>query len=188
MMERDEMGASAVATDVGIEAVKAKIRDVPDFPKPGILFKDITPVLQDPASFRAVIDRFAERYEKARPDVIVAIESRGFLLGSALCYRLGIPLALVRKPKKLPYKTIKVEYTLEYGTDALEAHVDAVSKGQRVVIVDDLLATGGTAGATCELVKKLGGTVQECAFVIELGFLDGKKKLSPTPVFSLLQY
>ena len=183
------MGAkAAVKSDAGIEAVKAKIRDVPDFPKPGILFKDITPVLQDPQSFRTVIDRFADRYENARPDMIVAVESRGFLLGAALAYRLGIGLALVRKPKKLPWKTIRQEYTLEYGTDALEAHVDAVSKGQRVIIVDDLLATGGTAGATVELVKKMGGAVQECAFVIELGFLDGRKKLAPAPVFSLISY
>ena len=182
------MGAKAAALDTGLEAVKAKIRDVPDFPKPGILFKDVTPVLQDPATFRTVIDRLADRYESQRPDAIVGIESRGFLFGAALAYRLGIGLALVRKPKKLPYKTVRVEYTLEYGTDALEAHVDAVSKGQRVVIVDDLLATGGTASATIELVKKLGGTVQECAFVIELGFLNGKKKLSPTNTFSLLQY
>ena len=184
------MGAKAatMTKDAGIEAVKAKIRDVPDFPKPGILFKDITPVLADPASFRTVVDRFADRYESARPEVIVAIESRGFLLGSALAYRLGVGMALVRKPKKLPYKTIRQEYTLEYGTDALEAHVDAVAKGQRVVVIDDLLATGGTAGATVELVKKLGGVVQECAFVIELAFLDGKKKLAPTPVFSLIQY
>ena len=183
------MGAKAeTLAGVGIDAVKAKVRDVPDFPKPGILFKDITPILQDPACFRAVIDVFAERYEKDRPDVIVAIESRGFLLGSALAYRLGIPLALVRKPKKLPWKTIRHEYTLEYGTDALEAHVDAVAKGQRVLIIDDLLATGGTAGATAELVKKLGGIVQECAFVIELGFLDGRKKLAPVKSFSLIQY
>jgi adenine phosphoribosyltransferase len=182
------MSAKATAVkDGGIEAVKAKIRDVPDFPKKGILFKDITPVLQDPATFRSVIDRFADRYEAARPDRIVAIESRGFLLGSALAYRLGIGLSLVRKPKKLPYKTVRVEYTLEYGTDALEAHVDAVEKGQRVLVIDDLLATGGTAGATIELVTKLGGTVQECAFVIELAFLEGRKKLS-TPVFSLIEY
>jgi adenine phosphoribosyltransferase len=171
-----------------METIKKLIRDVPDFPKPGILFKDITPVLQDPAAFRRMIDRLADRYETSRPDAIVAIESRGFILGSALAYRLGIGLAIVRKPKKLPYKKIRVEYALEYGTDALEAHEDAVAKGQRVVIVDDLLATGGTAGAAIQLANQLGATVQECAFVIELGFLDGRKKLSPVPVFSLIQY
>lgn len=175
-------------TDAGVEALKTLIRDVPDFPKPGILFKDITPVLADPKSFKMIIDRFADRYEVARPEVIVAIESRGFLLGSALAYRLGVPLALVRKPKKLPWKTIRQEYALEYGTDALEAHVDAVGKGQRVVIVDDLLATGGTAAAAVALVAQLGGVVQECAFAIELSFLEGRKKLSPVPTFALLPY
>ena len=172
----------------GMDGIREKIRDVPDFPKPGILFKDITPVLQDPKAFRAVIDRLADRYETNRPDAIVAIESRGFLLGSALAYRLGIGLSLVRKPKKLPWKKIRVDYALEYGTDALEAHEDAVAKGQRVVIVDDLLATGGTAGAAVQLVEKLGATVQECCFVIELGFLEGRKKLAPATAFSLIQY
>jgi adenine phosphoribosyltransferase len=172
----------------GLDAIKEKIRDVPDFPKKGILFKDITPVLQDPPSFRGVIDRLADRYETARPDVIVAIESRGFILGSALAYRLGVGLSLVRKPKKLPWKTHRVDYALEYGTDSLEMHVDAVEKGQRVLIVDDLLATGGTARATIELVEKVGAKVQECAFVIELAFLDGKKKLAPVPAWSLIQY
>lgn len=171
-----------------MDGIKAKIRDVPDFPKKGILFKDITPVLQDPTSFRGVIDRLADRYESSRPDGIVAIESRGFILGSALAYRLGIGLSLVRKPKKLPWKTRRVEYALEYGTDALEIHEDGVEKGARVVIVDDLLATGGTAGATVKLVHELGGIIQECAFVIELGFLDGRKKLAPVPCFSLIQY
>jgi len=171
-----------------VEEIKKRIRDVPDFPKPGILFKDITPVLQDPVAFRGVIDRLADRYETSRPDAIVAIEARGFILGAALAYRLGIGLAIVRKPKKLPWKTIRVEYALEYGTDALEAHEDAVQKGQRVVVVDDLLATGGTAAAAVQLAHKLGAVVQECAFVIELGFLDGRKKLAPTPCFSLIQY
>src|SRR4051794_5983435 len=134
---------SAKATPpAGIEAVQAKIRDVPDFPKKGILFKDITPVLRDPASFRTVIDRLADRYETNRPDAIVAIESRGFILGAALSYRLGVGLAIVRKPKKLPYKTHRIDYALEYGTDALEIHVDSLEKGQRVIIIDDLLATG----------------------------------------------
>ncbi len=168
--------------------IKEKIRDVPDFPKKGILFKDITPVLQDPQAFRGVIDRLADRYETSRPDAIVAIESRGFILGSALAYRLGIGLSLVRKPKKLPWRTRRVEYALEYGTDALEIHEDGVAKGQRIVIVDDLLATGGTAGATVKLVQGLGAIVQECAFVIELGFLDGRQKLAPVPCFSLIQY
>ncbi len=171
-----------------LEAIKDRIRNVPDFPKPGIQFKDITPVLQDPATFRGVIDELAGRYEGRKPDAVVAVESRGFLLGSALAYRLGVGLALVRKPKKLPWKTHRVEYALEYGTDALEAHVDAVRKGQRVLVVDDLLATGGTAGATCRLVEMLGGTVAECAFVIELGFLGGRTKLLPVPVHALIQY
>lgn len=171
-----------------VEAIKTKIRDVPDFPKPGILFKDITPVLQDPAAFRGVIDRFADRYETNRPDAILAIESRGFILGSALAYRLGVGLAIVRKPKKLPWRKIRVEYALEYGTDALEAHEDAVGEGQRVVVIDDLLATGGTASAAVELATKLGAKVQECAFVIELGFLEGRRKIGATPVFSLIHY
>ena len=187
-MAKTSAKTKAKSSGLTIDDVKSRIRDVPDFPKKGIVFKDLTPVLRDPAAFRAVIDRFAERYDAKRPDAILAIESRGFLLGAALADRLGIGLALVRKPKKLPWKTHRVEYALEYGTDALEMHVDAVEKGQRVVVVDDLLATGGTAGAAISLVTKVGAQVVECAFVIELGFLEGSKKLAPVPSFSLIRY
>lgn len=171
-----------------MEELKKKIRDVPDFPKPGIIFKDITPLLSDVKSFQKVIDTFAKRYSEKAIDLIVAIESRGFIFGSALSYRIDAGFVPVRKKGKLPYKTESVEYALEYGTDKIEIHQDAIHQGSRVLIVDDLLATGGTARATCELVEKTGGTVVECAFVIELAFLNGREKLKGHEVFSLIQY
>jgi adenine phosphoribosyltransferase len=174
--------------DDRLQRLEQRIRNVPDFPKPGILFKDITPLIADAASFRTVIDLFTERYRASTPELVVGIESRGFIFASALADRLGAGLIVVRKPGKLPYHTDRVTYQLEYGQDSLEMHKDAVRSGQRVLIVDDLLATGGTAGAAARLVEGQGGVVQEHAFVIELGFLKGRDKLSPQPVHSLLKY
>lgn len=171
-----------------IAAIRQAIREIPDFPKPGIVFKDITPLLADGQLFRQTIDALAERYQDQQIDTVLGIESRGFIIGSALAYKLGAGFSVVRKPGKLPYETHSATYQLEYGTDKLEIHVDGLSKNARVVIADDLIATGGTAKATAELVTKLGGTVVECAFVIELAFLNGRDRLKPHGVFSLLQY
>lgn len=170
------------------QLLKSKIRDVPDFPKPGILFKDITPVLQDSSVFKQVIDVFAERYSGKKIDAFVGIESRGFIFGAPLAYELGSSFVPVRKVGKLPYKTVQESYDLEYGSATVEMHIDAVHKDQRVVVIDDLLATGGTANATCRLLEKQGAHVVECAFVVELAFLDGRKKLPGRDVFSLVQY
>jgi adenine phosphoribosyltransferase len=164
------------------------IRDVPDFPKPGILFRDITTLLKQPEAFRAVIDRLVEHYARERIDQVVGIESRGFILGSAMAYRLGAGLVPMRKPGKLPHKTLKVTYALEYGNDSLEMHEDALSAGTNVLIVDDLLATGGTAGAAVSLARKAGARVVDCAFLIELSALKGREKLQGLPVFSLISY
>lgn len=171
-----------------LEDLKKKIRDVPDFPKPGIMFKDITPLLADVKSFQTVIDTFAKRYAERPIDRIVAVESRGFMFGSALAYRIDAGFIPVRKKGKLPYKTESVEYDLEYGKDTLQIHQDAIHAGSRVLIIDDLLATGGTARATCDLVEKTGGNVVECAFVVELGFLKGRDKLKGREIFTLIQY
>jgi adenine phosphoribosyltransferase len=171
-----------------IASIQRAIRDVPNFPKPGIVFKDITPLLADGPLFGKTIDLLAERYREKRIDTVLGIESRGFIIGAALAYKLGAGFSVVRKPGKLPYETHKASYELEYGTDALEIHVDALAPKSRVVIADDLIATGGTAAATAELVSKLGGTVIECAFIIELAFLKGREKLKQFGVFSLLQY
>lgn len=168
--------------------IKSKIRDVPDFPKKGILFKDITPLLQDRVLFAKIIDCFGERYVGKKIDAIVGVESRGFLFGAALAYRLGTSLVPVRKSGKLPYQSIKVSYELEYGKAEVEMHIDALKEGDRVVLIDDLLATGGTANAACELVEKLGGKVVECAFVVELNFLKGREKLKGREIFSLVEY
>lgn len=170
------------------ELIKRNIRDVPDFPKPGILFKDITPLLENREAFAKVIDTFAERYVGKKIDAVVGIESRGFIFGAALAYRLGASFVPVRKEGKLPYKSIKTSYALEYGTATVEIHIDGIQKGDRVVVIDDLLATGGTAAATCTLIEKLKGEVVECAFVIELAFLKGKAKLPGRELFSLVQY
>jgi adenine phosphoribosyltransferase len=171
-----------------ITSIRQAIRDIPDFPKPGIVFKDITPLLANGKLFGQTIEVIAERYSGQKIDTVLGIESRGFIIGSALAYELGAGFSVVRKPGKLPYETHSASYALEYGTDTLEIHVDGVSKNARVVIADDLIATGGTAKATAELVSKLGGTVVECAFVIELAFLGGRDKLKPHSVFSLLRY
>jgi adenine phosphoribosyltransferase len=175
---------------VTISDLQKLIRDVPDFPKPGILFKDITPLLANGAALAATIAHLADRAlaRKADVDVIVAVESRGFIFGAALAVEMGLGFVPVRKPGKLPWRSRSVSYALEYGSDTLEMHEDAVVKGGRVLIVDDLLATGGTAGAAAELVRAAGGEVVACAFVIELAFLGGRKRLVPTPVDALITY
>ncbi|MFY9343514.1 MAG: adenine phosphoribosyltransferase [Planctomycetota bacterium] len=161
------------------------LRDVPDFPKPGILFKDITPLLASPPAMTEAIARLA-RFDVGRIDKVAAIESRGFLFGVPLAMKLGVGFVPIRKPGKLPWKTNRVEYVLEYGKDAVEIHQDGVKKGERVLLVDDLLATGGTMGAACQLVESCGGEVAACAFVVELSFLPGRKRLAPRRVESLV--
>ena len=168
--------------------LKQHIRHVPDFPKAGILFYDITTLLRHPAAFNATIDRLATPYADGGIDVVVGIESRGFILASAVAQQIGAGFIPIRKPGKLPSKALKETYALEYGTDALEIHEDAVEKGQRVLIIDDVLATGGTAAAAAQLVKRLGGELHALAFLIELEFLNGKSKLEGENVHSLLQY
>ncbi len=164
----------------------ATIRDIPDFPKPGILFKDITPVLSDPGLLGDVIDYLAEKFHDQGIDAVVGMESRGFLFGTPLALSLGAAFVPARKPGKLPYESVGYEYELEYGTNRLEMHVDAIKPGQKVLVVDDLLATGGTADATCKLIRKLGGEVAACVFVVELGFLNGRDKLTDVPVESVI--
>jgi len=164
------------------------IRDVADFPKPGILFKDITPLLSDPRAFNVCLDAMAEPYDGQRLDVIVGIEARGFIFGAALASRLRKAFVPARKPGKLPSATERVDYQLEYGSDAIEMHSDSIAPGARVLVVDDVLATGGTASATCELVRRLGGQVVGASFVIELTFLPGRERMRPIAVSSLVQY
>lgn len=164
------------------------IRDIPDFPKEGIIFKDITPVLQDPKAFAEVIDRIHEFAVDKKPDIVVGIESRGFILGAPLALKLEKGFVPVRKIGKLPHDTISCEYALEYGTNAVEMHRDAITPGQRVLIVDDLLATGGTAAASAHLVEELGGQVVGIIFLIELGFLDGRKALGDYEIKSFIKY
>jgi adenine phosphoribosyltransferase len=171
-----------------IELLKAKIRDVPDFPKPGIVFKDITTLLKDPAGLKRTSDLMTELVRARDASKILAIESRGFLLGGILADRLGLGLVPVRKPGKLPARTRKVTYNLEYGTDTLEVHEDAIAPGERVLIVDDVIATGGTARAVAELAEGLGATVDAYAFLIELGFLKGRDKLAGYDILSLIRY
>ena len=168
--------------------LKAKIRNVPDFPKAGILFYDITTLLQEPTGLRAAIDSLARPFENQGIEMVVGIESRGFIFGAAVAYQLGAGFTPVRKPGKLPSKTVRKTYDLEYGTDALEIHHDALAKGQRVLIVDDLLATGGTARATADLVEGLGAEVYALAFLIELVALNGRKRLGAETVHAVLQY
>ena len=176
-----------MTTEDRMQRILSRIRDVPDFPKPGILFKDVTPLIGDGPAFRLVTDLLEERIDGNKPEMIVGIESRGFIFGAALAERLGVGFVPVRKPGKLPYKTTRETYSLEYGTDALEMHEDAVDK-RRCLIVDDLLATGGTAAATARLVERLGGTVAGFAFVIELDFLKGRERLGGRPVHALIHY
>jgi adenine phosphoribosyltransferase len=171
-----------------MEELRKAIREVPDFPKEGILFYDITTLLKDPAAFRKSIDFLAEKIADRDFDLILGVESRGFIFAATLAYKLGKGLVVVRKPGKLPADTIQASYELEYGTDTIEMHADAVEPGQKVVIVDDLLATGGTAQATVELVKKAGGQVEAILFLIELDFLHGRDKLSGYRTISILNY
>jgi len=168
--------------------LKPVIRNIPDFPKPGIMFRDITPLLGHPVSFKAIIQRFADEFRDARPTAILAAESRGFIFAAPLALELGAAFVPVRKPGKLPFQTRKFHYDLEYGTDALEMHVDAVEPGSRVLLVDDLLATGGTIEACLKLAQDSGAEVVGCAFVIELTFLNGREKLKPHKVVSLVKY
>lgn len=176
------------ADDPRIELLRARVRDVPDFPKPGILFRDLTPLMGDGAAFRQTVDLLGERIAPHRPELIVAIESRGFIFGAPVAAALGIGFVPVRKPGKLPYNRHRVEYDLEYGTDALEMHADAIVAGARVALVDDLLATGGTAGATIHLVRELGGSIVVAAFVVELAFLAGRERLGAGVTESLIVY
>jgi adenine phosphoribosyltransferase len=171
-----------------VAEIRRAIRDIPNFPKPGIVFKDITPLLADGFLFAKTIDHFADRYQEQKIDTVLGIESRGFIVGAALAYKLGAGFSVVRKPGKLPFETHSESYELEYGTDKLEIHIDAIAPRARVIIADDLIATGGTAAATAALVTKLGATVVECAFVIELSFLNGRQKLKPHRVYSIIQY
>ena len=175
-------------TSVDANHLKRYIRDVPNFPKPGILFRDITPLLQNGPVLRQVIDQFAARYADQRVEAVVAVESRGLIFGSALAYRLGVGLIPVRKAGKLPHKTIQATYTLEYGEGALEIHEDGLHDGARVVLVDDLLATGGTMGAVVKLMEHFRAQLIEVAFVVELIALNGRTQLGAHPVFSLVQY
>ena len=171
-----------------VEKLRAAIRDVPDFPKRGIMFKDITPVLSDPVLFRASIDLFLERCRGLKIDKIVGIDARGFLFGSAVAYELGLGFVPIRKRGKLPYRTEIAKYSLEYGDAEMEMHVDAMSAGERIVLVDDLLATGGTSAAAAVLIRKAGGHLLEAQFLIELESLHGRKRLQPTPVTAFLKY
>src|ERR1700756_2546950 len=175
-------------SDLNSDELKRLIREIPDFPKPGILFYDITTLLRDKAGFARLIDLFSEHYIGRQIDLILGMEARGFIFGPALAYRLNAGFVPVRKPGKLPAPTVKCEYELEYGSNCLEVHTDAIQKGQRVLIVDDLLATGGTAEATARLASSLGGEIAGLAFVVELDFLKGREKLKPYEVFSLLHY
>ena len=171
-----------------MDDLKQLIREVPDYPKPGILFYDLTTLLKDQKGFKKLIDRLCQHYEGHTIDLVAGIEARGFIFAPALAYRLGAGFVPVRKPKKLPAKTAKVSYSLEYGTDTMEMHEDAVKKGQRVLLCDDLLATGGTAAAAVQLIRSLGGVVEGAAFAVELNFLNGRAKLPGIDVFSLMSY
>jgi adenine phosphoribosyltransferase len=171
-----------------LEKLRAAVRDVPDFPKPGIIFKDITPILSNGDLFRASIDAFLEQCRGKEVDKIVGIDARGFLFGSAVAYELGIGFVPLRKKGRLPYKTESAKYSLEYGEAEMELHIDAIERGERIVLIDDLLATGGTSASAATLIRKVGGVLVEAQFLIELEFLHGRQKLDATPVVSFLKY
>jgi adenine phosphoribosyltransferase len=171
-----------------IDQLRARIRDIPDFPSEGVIFKDLTPLMADAGALRLAVGELAEMARPMRPEFVVAAEARGFLLGPALALELGAGFVLARKPGKLPYETVSAEYLLEYGAGQLELHSDALSRGARVLVHDDLLATGGTARALCELVEQLGGEVVGCSFLIELSFLHGRRRLAGHEIHALLDY
>ncbi|HEU5409604.1 MAG TPA: adenine phosphoribosyltransferase [Candidatus Acidoferrales bacterium] len=171
-----------------MDELKKLIREVPDYPKPGILFYDLTTLLQDKQGFHVLIEKLCDKFTGKHIDVVAGIEARGFIFAPALAYRLGAGFVPIRKPNKLPWKTAQVSYQLEYGTDKLEIHRDAVKPGERVLVCDDLLATGGTAAAATQLIRNLGGEIAGAAFAVELNFLNGRKKLEGTEVFSLIRY
>jgi adenine phosphoribosyltransferase len=173
---------------MAVDTLKAQIRDVPDFPEPGIVFKDIMPLLGDPGCLHEVTDLIAEWTEPRKPDVILGAEARGFILGATVAYKLGCGFVAARRPGKLPWKTVSATYALEYGENSLELHADAITSGQRVLVHDDVLATGGTARAICDLAEQLGGEIVGVAFVIELDFLEGAKQLEGRDVHSLIHY
>ena len=171
-----------------INSIKSKIRTIPDFPKKGIMFRDITTLLKDAKGLKEVIDLLAKRYENIKVDYIVGIEARGFIIGGALAHKLGVGFIPIRKKGKLPGSVVREEYSLEYGTDTVEMHSDALENGCKVILVDDLLATGGTALAACKLIEKCGALIEECAFIIDLPELGGKNKLSPRKIFCLVEF
>lgn len=171
-----------------MEELKKYIRDIPDWPKPGVMFRDITPLLKNGPLFQQMIDLLAKRYQNKAINLIVSVEARGFILGGPLAYKLGAGIVPVRKPGKLPYRTVRITYELEYGTDALEIHEDAIKPGDRILIVDDILATGGTVAAVINLLKKLPGQIVEIVFLAELTYLHGREKIKDYPAFSLIQY
>jgi adenine phosphoribosyltransferase len=173
---------------MSVDSLKARIRDVPDFPEPGVLFKDIMPLLADPACLHEVTDLIADWAEPRKPDVILGAEARGFILGATIAYKLGCGFVAARRPGKLPWKTVSATYALEYGENSLELHADAITSGQRVLVHDDVLATGGTARAICDLAEQLGGEIVGVAFVIELDFLEGTKQLEGRDVHSLIHF
>lgn len=171
-----------------MERLRSKIRDIPDFPKPGIIFKDITPLVKDPATLRLAVHQLLHPFLGREITAVAGMEARGFIFGSLIAWELGIPFIPLRKPGKLPYDVQSVSYDLEYGSAELEVHIDAVDSSDKVLLIDDLLATGGTAKASCDLIEKLGATVVACAFVVELDFLQGREKLGNYEVHSLLHY
>ncbi len=171
-----------------MDNLKKMVRDIPDFPKKGIVFKDITPILQNPKGLRDAVETISNHYKNKKIDIVVGAEARGFILAPTIAFSLGAGFVPVRKPGKLPYEKVSMNYALEYGTDTLEMHKDAIRKGQQVLMVDDLLATGGTMAACCKMVESLGGNIVGCAFLIELAFLNGKKALSKYDVYSLIKY
>lgn len=171
-----------------MEDLKSIIRDIPDFPKKGIIFKDITTLLADAKSYQRMVDIISHRYVGKKIDKVIGVEARGFIIGAALAYKLGAGVVLVRKPGKLPSETFKKTYELEYGTDTLEIHTDAIKKGERVLIADDVLATGGTMSAVVDMVNSLGGEIEECCFMAELEFLNGRERLPQGKVYSLLKF
>jgi adenine phosphoribosyltransferase len=187
-LRKKDYKLDGVTGEISCEPLKKLVRTVPDFPKPGILFYDITTLLKDPKGFAQLIDALAAHYIGQDIDLVLGIEARGFIFGPALAYRLNAGFVPVRKPRKLPAPTAKVTYDLEYGTDSLEIHLDAIQPGQRVIIVDDLLATGGTMDATVKLVRQLGGEIAGLGFAVELDFLKGRSKFPEFDVFSLLHY